>query len=363
MLACALPLVAAVGSTASAETCADLREQLRRASQVGNGARSQARRYAEAAIRQREELDKTLSIRSRQGCDSRFSAECRSLDNTIRQMRINLDALQRQRDRLSGNRNAALIRAIETRLEDSRCDEPRLARNEPQSRGVTVIAPTPDESPRKSRIIVREGVGRQRLFEPKTGGVSPLPDVAGSDSPAITLPYMAGSFRTLCVRTCDGYYFPISFSTAFDYLERDAQACAAMCPATEARLYFHRVPEQESEDMISLRGEPYSALPNAFLYRRQRTDEADPSCGCDERREANMSVANRLDDPGRSGTIPPTASEPATGEDEALQATSPEDIQEEADLASKPVRVVGPVFLPAPEEAIDLQSPDRTSDR
>ncbi|MCI5077278.1 DUF2865 domain-containing protein [Oricola sp.] len=366
-IAFALPAL----STASADVCSDLRRQLREASQIGSGARSQVRRYAEAAIHQREEIEKTISIRRSQNCDARPSAACLSLDRTIRQMRINLDALQRQRDRLSGGQNAALIRAIENRLDMNRCDDrQRVARQEPQSRTVTVIPPKPDPNPRKSRIIVREGVGRQRVYEPGTQGGSSIlvpddqPEATRSDSRAITVPHLSGSFRTLCVRTCDGYYFPISFSTAFDYFERDAQACAAMCPATEAKLYFHRVPDQESEEMISLQGQPYTALPTAFLYRKTRTEAADPSCTC---RVAQASANAQQSTPSAAATEimndANLGTEPEPAETAQPAEPSDEDEDEGVDAASRSVRVVGPEFLPAPEAAIDLLSPDRTSDR
>ena len=38
---------------------------------------------------------------------------------------------------------------------------------------------------------------------------------------------------TLCVRTCDGYYFPISFSTTQDRSPEDERTCQAMCPGTK----------------------------------------------------------------------------------------------------------------------------------
>ena len=45
-------------------------------------------------------------------------------------------------------------------------------------------------------------------------------------------PYYSGggTFRTLCVRTCDGYYFPISFSTTSERFPEDAQTCAGDVP-------------------------------------------------------------------------------------------------------------------------------------
>lgn len=37
------------------------------------------------------------------------------------------------------------------------------------------------------------------------------------------------TYRTVCVRTCDGYFWPISFSTTEDYFDRDQAQCASSC--------------------------------------------------------------------------------------------------------------------------------------
>jgi hypothetical protein len=81
--------------------------------------------------------------------------------------------------------------------------------------------------------------------------------------------------RTLCVRTCDGYYFPISFSTTRKYLEADEAACQRMCPAGDASLYYHSRREGP-EQMVSIAGTPYTDLENAFRYRTV----LDRSCTC-----------------------------------------------------------------------------------
>ena len=49
-----------------------------------------------------------------------------------------------------------------------------------------------------------------------------------------------GAYRTLCVRTCDGYYFPISFSAGGHELQRDETACRALCPGQLVALYVQR---------------------------------------------------------------------------------------------------------------------------
>ena len=86
----------------------------------------------------------------------------------------------------------------------------------------------------------------------------------------------SGTFRTLCVRTCDGYYFPISFSTVPQKFAADDQACHAMCPGTDVALYTYRNPGENVQSAVSLAGEPYTALPTAFKYR----ETYDAACTC-----------------------------------------------------------------------------------
>lgn len=75
-------------------------------------------------------------------------------------------------------------------------------------------------------------------------------------------------FRTLCVRLCDGYYFPISHATTQDRFAKDALTCQSKCGG-EAKLFVHRNPGQTQEQMVDLQGRPYAQLPTAFLYRTQ----------------------------------------------------------------------------------------------
>ncbi len=46
------------------------------------------------------------------------------------------------------------------------------------------------------------------------------------------------TYRTVCVRLCDGYFFPVSYSTLPNYFDRDAEACESKCaaPAASTRL-------------------------------------------------------------------------------------------------------------------------------
>lgn len=83
------------------------------------------------------------------------------------------------------------------------------------------------------------------------------------------------TYRTYCVRLCDGYYWPVNFSTTPDHFNADAETCNASCNSP-ARLFVHRVPGGGPGTMVSLEGLPYRALKTAFLFRTRY----DAQCKC-----------------------------------------------------------------------------------
>jgi hypothetical protein len=85
----------------------------------------------------------------------------------------------------------------------------------------------------------------------------------------------SGTYRTLCVRLCDGYYFPISNAASGTRLGHDADMCQASC-GVEARLFYYPNAGGDVESMVDLTGMAYSALPNAFKYRKTLVE----SCRC-----------------------------------------------------------------------------------
>lgn len=84
-----------------------------------------------------------------------------------------------------------------------------------------------------------------------------------------------GRYRTLCVRSCDGYYWPVSYSTTRASFARDAKACQTSC-AVPARLFVHRNPGADVQQMVDLKGNAYSRTQNAFRYRKEYVKE----CRC-----------------------------------------------------------------------------------
>ena len=85
------------------------------------------------------------------------------------------------------------------------------------------------------------------------------------------------TYRTMCVRLCDGYYFPVSYQTLPSRFGVDQNACSQRC-AAPADLYVYRNPGGEVEQMISTRGLPYTELETAFKYRKQVIE----GCSCSQ---------------------------------------------------------------------------------
>lgn len=77
------------------------------------------------------------------------------------------------------------------------------------------------------------------------------------------------TFRTVCVRLCDGYYFPISFSTLPNHFDRDAELCESKC-AAPAELFYYQNPGGAMEQAVSHKTrQPYTSLKSAFRYRKE----------------------------------------------------------------------------------------------
>jgi Protein of unknown function (DUF2865) len=111
------------------------------------------------------------------------------------------------------------------------------------------------------------------------------------DRPRIEARIRGTSGKAVCVRTCDGYYFPLHVRGAS--LREDGDAvCQSLCPATETKIFFN---PGEIEDARSPDGETYGDLANAFRYRKTY----DASCFCRRPDEAigegRAQVLNPLD--------------------------------------------------------------------
>ena len=231
-------------------------------SRATGGNRAKYRQYDVAVRKQGTQINRAKRALRRNGCVGvlrNTRSQCRSIADSLRRMEANLVSLKRERAsfapqqaRTSGRRQQIL--AAMTR---NGCN------GESQ---VQASAQNPNKPSRRRTLLEQvfgvrtyDNAGNQRAGE--TGA-----DLAyGSEF---------GTFRTLCVRKSDGYYFPISFSTVPDRFAIDEETCRNMCPGSDVDLYVHRMPFEDSENMISYRTEiPYADEPFAFAYRKEHNPE------------------------------------------------------------------------------------------
>lgn len=104
--------------------------------------------------------------------------------------------------------------------------------------------------------------------QPYRQSITPSPEPrAKSHESSAASDQGSGSYRTLCVRTCDGYYWPINQTAARGNFHREAKLCQASC-SSEAKLFFHPNSSPDVDTMVDLTGRAYARLPNAFKYRK-----------------------------------------------------------------------------------------------
>jgi hypothetical protein len=245
--------------------CVRLQAQL---ASVDQGAADPARadqikRADEAIAKQQADLDRALSQAHKAGCAgegffalfSALSPQCGPITSSIQQMRGNLDKLTSDEQQLKGGGSAqdsqrrALIGA--------------LAQNNCGAQYTSAAASS----------------GPANFFDALFGNGTVV-NPSGDGAPS-------GTYHTVCVRTCDGYYFPISYSTNATRFADDEKSCQRLCPASEAQLYSFPNPGGDMDQAVSNGGQLYTALPNAYRYRKEVVN----GCSC---RKAGQSWADAL---------------------------------------------------------------------
>src|SRR5438552_2604861 len=336
--------------TAVNPMCPRLEAQLATIDRGGGGDPAkddQIRRYQDAASQEQAELDRVTAQAKRMGCDSSGffslfsgqSAQCGPVNNQIQQMRGNLDQITTSLERLRGGTPGG------------------GPDRDNQRRSVLLALAQNNCGPQYANAARGSGSFLDNLFgnnNPAGGGAPIAPPDSGPP---------AGTYRTVCVRTCDGFYFPISFATVPSRFPDDEKTCRNLCPAAEATLFSYRNPGEDMNSAVSINGQPYSSSPNAFRYRT----EFNPSCACKaagqtwsdalkniddkasldqgdiivtEERAKKMSQAPSKPGPGAPKKGAPTSTAVAPGSDETAGAAGSSD-------PNKPIRSVGPTFIPA----------------
>ena len=328
------------GAPSSNPICVRLESQLASVTQgSADPARAeQIKRSEDAIAKQQADLDRTVAQAHKGGCAgqgffalfSAFSPQCGPITSQIQQMRGNLDRMISDLEQLkNGNTGQeGQRRALIGQLAQNNCGAQYTA-------------------------AAKSLGGPQGIFDALFGGGTII-NPGGDGAPS-------GTYHTVCVRSCDGFYFPISFSTVPSRFTDDARSCQRLCPAAEAELYSFRNPGEDMEQAVSISGQAYTALPNAFRYRK----EIVAGCSCrrpgqswaDALKNADDSStlesgdiivtdqnAKALSQPKPSGKSPQAGrgNNPAAPVTAGAAATAS---STDADNGKRTVRIVGPPFL------------------
>jgi hypothetical protein len=300
---------------------------------------AQIKQHEDAIAKQQADLDRTLAQAHKIGCAgegffalfSGLSPQCGPLTSQIQQMRGNLDRLMNELEQLKsgGVDQQAQRQGLIGQLAQNNCGAKYT------------------EAARSS--------GPQGFIEALLGGGT-VHDVNGDGAPA-------GTYHTVCVRTCDGFYFPISYSTVPSRFTDDENTCKRLCPAADATLYSFRNPGEQMEQAVSEGGQQYTALPNAFRYRKELV----AGCSCRKAGESWADALHNTDDattlesgdivvteknakalsqapqgpgakPAPNGTVQPNSGS-------AAKPTSSATNTPVTDPTKRKVRVVGPPFV------------------
>ena len=256
--------------------CPRLEAQLATIDRGGNGDPAkddQIRRYQDAATKQQAELDRVTMQAKRMGCESSGffslfsgqSAQCGPVNNQIQQMRANMDQITSSLERL---RTGGLGGAD----------------RENQRRSVLTALAQNNCGPQYANALRGSGNFLDNLFGNNNN--------YNTSAPSADLGPQSGTFRTVCVRSCDGAYFPISFATVPGRFPDDEKTCKALCPASDATLYAYRNPGEDMNQAVSISGQPYTSSPNAFRFRQEFT----PSCSCKAAGQTWSDALKNIDD-------------------------------------------------------------------
>jgi len=163
----------------------------------------------------------------------------------------------------------------------------------------------------------------------------------------------SAGYRTVCVRLCDGYYWPVSAATSMERFQHDRSVCESSCQQP-ARLYYQPAGESDARRFVGLDGKPYTALPKAFSYR----SSINPQCRCRPDPWSQSEVERHQGYGQASAVVPldeaqPNPQRPAPPTTPVTE-TSDDTVSSDAEQLS---RAFGALLEPAPDVSGRRQKP------
>ena len=247
-------IVAASAALAQSAECARLQAAI--AAAPRGGGQLQA-----AADRQRAELSRTSAYAHSIGCDNQkflfFGSspppQCGEIKGQIARMQASLADLQAR----SGGGRGDLV----ARYNAECVNAPRQPSNIFEALfGGVARQFNPDElpPPDEQQQMIEKSIENEK----KGANVS------------------AGSYA-VCVRTCDGSFFPVSYSGAGSRADSLEEVCRSLCPNADVQLYSFPLGGTIGQ-AVSTAGERYVDLPNALKFQQS----FDSTCSCRRKGES-----------------------------------------------------------------------------
>ncbi|WP_198017251.1 DUF2865 domain-containing protein [Methylocapsa acidiphila] len=241
-------------------------------------------RSAGASPKLKADLDRTIAYARSLGCNRPqvifgppLPAPCPGLNAQIGQMQATIAQIQAAQSAPSPEKQAL------------------IARYNAYCRGGAQAAAQPQAQPRNFFEQLFGGAllpNRPPTQVPEPFDEQPLP---GEEQTA------HGGSQAVCVRSCDGGYFPLPYSARHPADEL-SNLCQALCPNADVSVYT-RAPYSEISTAVSIdNGSAYSDLPNALKFQRK----FEPSCTCkppDESWAQALAGAERLIGPDHRGDV------------------------------------------------------------
>ena len=241
---------------AGSPTCQQLEGSLMALDRSAGGVANQ---QAQAA-KLRGDLDRLSAQARGMGCDAPRGflifqgpprpPQCDQIDDQVSRLRSQIAGLER-----GGTDNGGQRRALIIALAQNNCGPQYTA---------AVQAARRAAEPAKPKNFFEAIFGTQ---QPQSEETSPDLDLMPLETPKTY------SSRTVCVRTCDGYFFPMASATNSSRYAQDEQLCKRLCPGSDAQLFTY---SGDIKSAVSISGQSYMSLPNALRYRKELV----PSCTC-----------------------------------------------------------------------------------
>jgi Protein of unknown function (DUF2865) len=255
--AAAAGILAAGQALAQSAECARLWAAITAAPRSGGGG------VAAAAERQRAELASASAYAHSIGCDNQkflfFGSDpppqCGEIKGRIARMQANLADLRAR----SGGGRAGLIARYNADCVNAPPRGPGNLFEALFGGGAWQAAINPDEiPPDQQQQMIENSIEKEK----RGANVS------------------AGSYA-VCVRTCDGSFFPVSYSGAGSRSDSLEDVCRSLCPNADVQLYSFPL-GGTIDQAVSSTGERYVDMPNALKFQVS----VDPACSCRRKGES-----------------------------------------------------------------------------